>query len=76
MKLRGSNIRRIKSFFHIQKYLKIHQLQIIKKDKENLQKKKKLVKGINIFMKKKKTKSENMVLYDVKISQKTKNICL
>ena len=41
MKLRGSNIRRIKSFFHIQKYLKIHQLQIIKKDKENLQKKKK-----------------------------------
>ena len=76
MKLRGSNIRRIKSFFHIQKYLKIHQLQIIKKDKENLQKKKKLVKGINIFIKKKKTKSENMVLYDVKISQKTKNICL
>ena len=36
-------------------------------------KKKKLVKNIKIFLKKKKKKSDNMAMNDTKISQKMKN---
>ena len=42
------------------------------KNKERLQKTK-LVKDIKIFLKKKKTKSDNMVVNVTKISQKMKN---
>ena len=45
------------------KFLKIYQLNIIKK---------KLVKDIKIFLKKKKKKSDNMVVNVTKISQKKK----
>ena len=46
----------------------IYTKMIIKKDC-----KKKLVKEINIFLKKKKKKSDNMLMKDTKISQKIKN---
>ena len=42
--------------------------------KERLQKK--LVKDIKVFIKKKKKKSDNMVLSDTKIYQNMKNECL
>ena len=59
-------------FYIYKKCLKIHQLnvvEIIKKD----YKIKKLVKDIKVFLKKKKKKSNKMVVKDTKISQKIKN---
>ena len=47
---------------------KYYQVNIIKK-----MKKKKFVKNIKIFLKKKKKKSDNMAMNDTKISQKMKN---
>ena len=60
-------------FSYIQKYLKIYQLNIISKIKKDY--KKNLVKDIKIFLKKKKKKSNNMVMNATKISHKTKNKC-
>ena len=58
----------VKNFFSCtQKCLRIRQLDIIKKFKKSL------VKGIKIFLKKEKTKSENVVANDMKISQKIKS---
>ena len=56
-----------KIFSYTQKCLRIRQLDIIKKFKKSL------VKGIKIFLKKEKTKSENVVANDMKISQKIKS---
>ena len=52
-------------------YLKIYQLNIIKKIKKGY--KKELVKDIKVFLKKKKKKSDNIVMNVTKISQKMKN---
>ena len=58
----------VKNFFsYTQKCLRIRQLDIIKKFKKSL------VKGIKIFLKKEKTKRENVVANDMKISQKIKS---
>ena len=56
--------------FHIQICLNIHQLNIIKKQREVS--KKNLLKDIKMFLKMGK-KSENMVANDVKIFQSMKN---
>ena len=58
-------------FISTRKFLKIHQLNIIKIIKKDY--KKKLVKGIKAFLKKKKKKSNNMVVMDMKMYQKMKN---
>ena len=58
----------VKIFFsYTQKCLRIRQLDILKKFKKSL------VKGIKIFLKNEKTKSENVVANDMKISQKMKS---
>ena len=49
---------------YIQKYLKLYQLKKLQK---------KLVKDIKIFLRKKKKKSDNLVVNVTKISQKMKN---
>ena len=58
-------------FFHIYKCLKIYQVANIKKIKKDY--KKKLVKDIKIFLRKKKKKSNNMVVNVTTISQKMEN---
>ena len=60
------------SFFsYIKKYLEKHPPHITKKTKKRF--KNGLVKDIKILLKKKKTKSENMVVNDKSIFQKIKN---
>ena len=59
------------NFFNILKCLKIRQRDIIKKNKENIFKSP--VKDIKIFLKKKRTKSKNIVVNDRRISQKMKS---
>ena len=59
-------------FYIYKKCLKIHQLNIIEIIKKDY-KIKKLVKDIKVFLKKKKKKSNKMVVKDTKISQKIKN---
>ena len=59
-------------FYIYEKSLKIHQLNIIEIIKKDY-KIKKLVKDIKVFLKKKKKKSNKMVVKDTKISQKIKN---
>ena len=62
-----------KNFFvvEIQELFPLTEPDIIKKNKERLQKK--LVKGIKIFLKKRKTKSENMITNNITIFLRTKN---
>ena len=59
-------------FYIYKKCLKIHQLNIIEIIKKDY-KIKKLVKDIKVFLKKKKKKSNKMVVKGTKISQKIKN---
>ena len=59
-------------FYIYKKCLKIHQLNIIEIIKKDY-KIKKLVKDIKVFLKKKKKKSNKMVVKDTKIPQKIKN---
>ena len=60
-------------FFICIKYLKLCQLNIIKEINKGFKKtKKRLVKDIKIFLKRKKKKSENVVVKVIKISQKMK----
>ena len=59
-------------FYIYEKCLKIHQLNIIEIIKKNY-KIKKLVKDIKAFLKKKKKKSNKMVVNDTKIFQKIKS---
>ena len=59
-------------FYIYKKCLKIHQLNIVEIIKKDY-KIKKLVKDIKVFLKKKKKKSNKMVVKDTKISQKIKN---
>ena len=59
-------------FYIYKKCLKIHQLNIIEIIKKDY-KIKKPVKDIKVFLKKKKKKSNKMVVKDTKISQKIKN---
>ena len=60
-----------KLFIYIYECLKIYQLNIIKKIKYNY--KKMLVKDIKIFLRKKKKKSDNMIVNIKKTSQKMKS---
>ena len=54
-------------------YIKISKDSSAKDYLNNKERQKKLVKDIKVFLKKKKKKSDNMVMNDTKISQKMKN---
>ena len=59
------------NIWYIYKYLKVYQLNIINKIKKDY--KKQLKKHFKIFIRKKKKKTDNMVINVTKISQKMKN---